>query len=600
MGDSENITATDAETPLDEGIFPEVDAAANASTSEAEMESQLSAAMPSAAPTELDTVSATESMVNPATESMAEMGSGSTSPSSSPAPAPSVAPSPAPSSAPAQVTDATLDSFDDRLAALDRAEQAIENAFASGKASRSEITQRAQEHAAAAVEMAGIAMESDELADEALRISIIAEQSSDRERSREARRRAKEARKKANADHKEATKSARAAYNAIRFSAPNKMGFMRFVQVVFAIHIVSVLVWLVLTSRDAMTYDVTTIVDWVMAVLEGVAFWMFINRYKIARPFVIGMGVFGLVAPAIVDVIAGRFSPVVMISNGVFYIFLILYFTFSKRVKATLVNDLSQQRGVYHNEDFQINRRSWPFYRNLIMYFILFSVLGHWMEMGMCQFIIMGLVEGEYDPTNSMLWRDWLYPFPMEGAAVVIIALVLYPFWQWLKKKLPGKKIIFGYIISFLAGALLCSLIEFGMGLIVNADYSLWDYRENFGNFMGQICLQNTMAFGVVASIITWWVYPMLERFIARIPRDIMNIVFVVVAIFGATIWALYIINPPELGWLTGNLNNAVSAASDAAYNAAQNAAQNAATQQGAGILAPWSLVLGGLRISVL
>ena len=36
-----------------------------------------------------------------------------------------------------------------------------------------------------------------------------------------------------------------------------------------------------------------------------------------------------------------------------------------------------------------------------------------------------------------------------------------------------------------------------------------------------------------------------MERWIARVPRDIMNIVFVVVAIFGAILWSLYIINPP-------------------------------------------------------
>jgi predicted PurR-regulated permease PerM len=167
------------------------------------------------------------------------------------------------------------------------------------------------------------------------------------------------------------------------------------------------------------------------------------------------------------------------------------------------------------------------------------------MEMGMCQFIIMGVVQGEYDPKNTMLWRDWLYPFPMEGAAVVVIALVLYPFFIWLKKKFTGKKRILAYVISFIAGALLCTVIEFSMGLIVNDHYQLWDYRENFCNIMGQVCLQNTMAFGVVAAIITWWVYPMLERWIARVPRDIMNIAAVVIIVFGAIIWSLYLINPP-------------------------------------------------------
>ena len=438
-----------------------------------------------------------------------------------------------------------VDDLDAKLKALEDAENAIDRAYSTGKAERAKITKAAQLDAAEAVAMVGIAMEADAEADEAMRISVIAERSGDREKSKAARQKERAARKKAKADHDAATKSAKRAYDAIKFSAPNKMGFMRVVQLAFAAHIAAVLVWLMLTSRDAMEYNVTTMMDWVMIILEGVAFWMFINRYKVARPFVIAMAAIGLIVPAVVDVFMGRFNPFALIVNGAFYIFLLFYFIFSKRVKATLVNDFSKHDGDYEKEDLVIDRRGWPFYRNLIMYFILFSVIGHWMEMGMCQFIIMGLVQGEYDASNTLLWRDWLYPFPMEGAAVVIIALVLYPFYLWLKKKFTGKKRWLAYVISFFAGALLCTLIEFSMGLIVNADLQLWDYRDNFCNIMGQVCLQNTTAFGVVAAIITWWVYPLMERWIARVPRDIMNIVFVVVAIFGAIIWSLYIINPP-------------------------------------------------------
>ena len=438
-----------------------------------------------------------------------------------------------------------VDDLDAKLKALEDAENAIDRAYSTGKAERAKITKAAQLDAAEAVAMVGIAMEADAEADEAMRISVIAERSGDREKSKAARQKERAARKKAKADHDAATKSAKRAYDAIKFSAPNKMGFMRVVQLAFAAHIAAVLVWLMLTSRDAMEYNVTTMMDWVMIILEGVAFWMFINRYKVARPFVIAMAAIGLIVPAVVDVFMGRFNLFALIVNGAFYIFLLFYFIFSKRVKATLVNDFSKHDGDYEKEDLVIDRRGWPFYRNLIMYFILFSVIGHWMEMGMCQFIIMGLVQGEYDASNTLLWRDWLYPFPMEGAAVVIIALVLYPFYLWLKKKFTGKKRWLAYVISFFAGALLCTLIEFSMGLIVNADLQLWDYRDNFCNIMGQVCLQNTTAFGVVAAIITWWVYPLMERWIARVPRDIMNIVFVVVAIFGAIIWSLYIINPP-------------------------------------------------------
>lgn len=436
------------------------------------------------------------------------------------------------------------DDIEKRLAELDRAVESIDRAYSTGRVDRAKITQAAQLDAAEAVAMAGIAMESDAAADEATRIVHIAEDGGDRTQIRNARKNAREARKRARADHRVATKSARNAFNAIRFSSPNKLGFMRVVQVAFGVHIALVLIMLMLTSRDAVIYSTANLLDWLMIILEGVAFWFFINRYKMARPFVIGIGVTQIIVSWGASLLIGTFNLALAVFNSAFAIFLIIYMTFSKRVRAVLVNDMSQHTGVYDGTHIEIRRYGWPYIRNLIMYFIMFSVLGHWMEMAMCQLIIMGLVQGEYDPTNTMLWRDWLYPFPMEGAAVVLIALFMYPLKEWLVKKINNP--VLPYVVSFLANALLCSLIEFSMGLIVNADHQLWDYTNNFGNIMGQVCLQNTLAFGVAASLVAWFIYPFMERWIAQVPRDIMNIVFIVVVLFGGIIWSLYIVAPPD------------------------------------------------------
>ena len=262
---------------------------------------------------------------------------------------------------------------ENRLADLDRIERSIDSAYATGKVDRALITKSAQLDAAEAVAMVGIALEADEEADEAMKIAVIAEKSGNREKAKTARKKEREARKKANAEHAAATKSAKNAYDAIKFSAPNKMGFMRAVQVLFAIHIGTVLVWLMLTNRDAMVYNVSTIMDWIMITLEALCFWFFINRYRIARPFVIAMAGIGLLVPAAVDVASGHFNPFMLSFNGMFYIFLILYFSLSKRVKMTLVNDFSKHDGDYEHDDFTVERKGWPFIRNLIMYFIVFS-----------------------------------------------------------------------------------------------------------------------------------------------------------------------------------------------------------------------------------
>ena len=440
--------------------------------------------------------------------------------------------------------DSALEAAEARLRTLEEAEEAIDAAFGTGKADRARITREAQLDAAEAVARVGEAMEADEAADEAARLAVIAQNMGDREKRRTARKRAKTARNEAKQAHKAATKSAKVAYNAIKFSQPGKLGFLRFVQIAYSVNIAGTLFALILTSRDTITYNSVTVFSWITIILEGISLWFLLNYLKQAKKAIVFTSVFCIVTSIITGFVTGDFALFDCFVSNLWHIFLIVYFLRSERVDTVLVNDFSTFQPKLRQET-SLQRGGWPLVRNLIIYFIVFSVLGHWMEAAMCQLIRLGLVQGEYDPTNTMLWRDWLYPYPMEGAAVVIIALVLYPLWQYLLKRFEEKP-IYAYVISFLANALTCSIIEFSMGLIVNADHQLWDYSDMLGNIMGQVCLQNTAAFGVAASIIAWVVYPMIERWLARVPEDTMNIAFVVIAVIGGILWSLYIIDPPE------------------------------------------------------
>ncbi|MDO4796471.1 MAG: hypothetical protein Q4A01_00450 [Coriobacteriales bacterium] len=426
---------------------------------------------------------------------------------------------------------------------LEQAERAVDRAFSTGKADRAAITHQAQLDAEEAVTMAGIAMASDAEADEATRLAVIAAGMSNRYKAREAREHERLARNKAKADHVAATKAAKKAYEAIKFSDPSKLGFVRFVEVLFLGQIVLTLFSLIFTSRNTVIYNSANVSEWILVVLESVAFYFFVNRYKVGRPLVMGIAVFCAVAHIVSYVLSRDRTPVALAISIAIYAFLFCYFAFSPRVKAVLVNDLSSDKGTARDETFVIDRKSWPFYRNLIIYFVVFSLLGHWMEAGMCQFIRLGLVKGTYDPNNTMLWRDWLYPYPMEGLAVVLIALILYPVFAKMREKFSSH--FAPYIASFACNAFACAVIEFVGGILVNGNHQYWDYSNMPCNLMGQICLQNTLAFGIVASIITWWVYPAMERCIARVRPAIMNIVCVVVAIVGGILFSLYAINPP-------------------------------------------------------
>ena len=427
---------------------------------------------------------------------------------------------------------------------IDSAERAVDRAFTTGKVDRALITRQAQLDAAEAVAMVGVAMESDAEADEANKLAIIANGMGTPQKTKVARERERVARKKAKSDHKAATKSAKRAYEAIKFSDPSSLGFLRVVQVGFLFNIVMTIIGLLLTSRDTVSYDPNTMLDWILVVLQAVAFYFFVNRYKLGRPMLIAIAAITIVGKLIVLQIDDTVSVGSFVNTFAFNLFLILYFTFSSRVKAELVNDLSHDTGAIEGDELIIDRRSWPFWRNIIIYFVVFSVLGHWLEAGYCQLIRLGLAPGEFHAENTMLWRDWFYPYPMHGTAVVLMALILYPLFEWFKKRFDNRFV--AYTVSYATNVLTVTIIELVGGLLFNAQLQNWDYTNMPFNFMGQVCLTNSLLFGVAASIVSWWIYPMCERMIARVRPATMNIVCVVIAVIGAILFSLYAIAPPE------------------------------------------------------
>ena len=61
-----------------------------------------------------------------------------------------------------------------------------------------------------------------------------------------------------------------------------------------------------------------------------------------------------------------------------------------------------------------------------------------------------------------------------------------------------------------LAGALIVTMVEFAAGLLVNRDYGVWDYRNQPGNIMGQICPLFT-ALWIPLSLLAVILYGVLE-----------------------------------------------------------------------------------------
>lgn len=117
---------------------------------------------------------------------------------------------------------------------------------------------------------------------------------------------------------------------------------------------------------------------------------------------------------------------------------------------------------------------TWPFWRNLAVYFCAFSLVGHWLEIVYCTFMdLFGIVD-----EDSLVWDDPLYPFLVYGVGCVVCAVALLPL-----------------------------------------------------NILGQAWLVNDLVLGVVAMLYTWFVYPWCEKMLAHVPARAMNVIAIVVVV---------------------------------------------------------------------
>ena len=70
------------------------------------------------------------------------------------------------------------------------------------------------------------------------------------------------------------------------------------------------------------------------------------------------------------------------------------------------------------------------------------------------------------------------------------------------------------------AGAGIVTMVELGIGLLVNQDYGVWDYRHQTGNFLGQICPMFTVLW-IPVSLMALYLHDLLSGSLDRINRRV-------------------------------------------------------------------------------
>ena len=339
---------------------------------------------------------------------------------------------------------------------------------------------------------------------------------------------------------------------------------IRLIEVYFVLVMLAVLGYGLVSKPEDFLYDISMLRVLVVMIAAARSLWLIERRSKDTRPFVVvSMSI--VIVLSILDVIfGGEFEKIaavlglpVVVTGGILYfggsLFILFYFAFAKRPKEIFVMDLDSSDRPTANPDENIYEKpfTWPWFRNLGIYYCAFSILGHWAEIGFCWLIVLGVVMGDYDFSHAQLWDWWLCPYPAEGIAVVLIVVLLFPIKEWVLKK-TGGNIWLTLIISFLVNMLVCATIDFTTGITANANYELWDYRNLPFNFMGQIVLQNTLAYSIAATFIVWVIYPLLAKWLHRMPERYANGLFIGWVAFYIFLELLYYVNITPAGLMFG------------------------------------------------
>ena len=359
---------------------------------------------------------------------------------------------------------------------------------------------------------------------------------------------------------REARKQVRA-----KVSAKSGVG-VRVVQAYFILMLAGALAYAFVTSPSDFAYDFSMVHGMATAALSAVAIWLLQSRVTSARPFCIGaaiacvvMSVIDMFALGAFSVVADRFGEVftcaVLAAEYAGAAFVVAYLLVSDDARTVLSKEPDREPlariGYSFDEPLKQRVRTWTFWRDLMMYFFVFSFMGHWAEMLFCYNIHLGVFMGDVDFSEVMLWHQWLFPYCAEGVAVVLIAVLLTPVKQALLKVFGGR-VLPAVIVSIVVTAAVCTTIDFTCGMICNQNYEVWDYRALPFNFMGQVCLQNSTVYTIAATLILWVFYPLMDKGLRRMPLSVSDGLFFAllgVYVFSALLHFMYV---GDVGFVVG------------------------------------------------
>ncbi len=146
------------------------------------------------------------------------------------------------------------------------------------------------------------------------------------------------------------------------------------------------------------------------------------------------------------------------------------------------------------------------FYRNLLLYFLSLSYLGHYIEM----LIILLAHHLLSAPLNTAILANPAEPYMIYGTGAILVLVLIRP----LTRKFNHHP-----LATYAVATLICTLLELTSSLILTLRYGknpYWDYHQMPLNLGGHICLPNSLLFGLLATIFLRLIYPHTETLLKK------------------------------------------------------------------------------------
>lgn len=147
--------------------------------------------------------------------------------------------------------------------------------------------------------------------------------------------------------------------------------------------------------------------------------------------------------------------------------------------------------------------------------------------------VLLGFINEGHFCNRGFFHGPWL---PIYGAGCLLILTILY--------RLREKP-----VNLFLATIVLCGFLEYMTALVLDMTLHLkwWDYSGYFLNLHGRICAEGLLVFGIGGAAVVYFLAPLLDNMIQRIPRKISIILSIVLLVcFGMDV--VYSAKSPNTG----------------------------------------------------